>query len=78
MVRLVRMNTECLDRMMTLAGVTVDQLAKDAGVGTATISRARAGRPLHASTWFRIASAVIRYPTNPGLEALLSSSRDKA
>ena len=45
----VSMDTERLDRMLTLAGVTPSQLAEDAGVGQATISRARAGRPLTRS-----------------------------
>lgn len=78
MARFARMNTRRLDRMMTLAGVTPAQLAEDAGVGTATISRARAGRPLTPTTWLRIATALAKYPTNPAVEALLSSEGEAA
>lgn len=64
------MDTERLDRMMTLAGVTPSQLAQDAGVGPATVSRARAGRRLTPASWLRIATALAHYPANPAIEAL--------
>lgn len=74
----VSMDTERLDRMLTLAGVTPSQLAEDAGVGQATISRARAGRPLTPASWLRIATTLACYPINPAVEALLSKSEDEA
>ena len=74
----VSMDTERLDRMLTLAGVTPSQLAEDAGVGQATISRARAGRHLTPVSWLRIATTLARYPTNPAVEALLSKQDEAA
>lgn len=64
--------------MLTLAGVTPSQLAEDAGVGQATISRARAGRPLTPVSWLKIASTVAGYPKNPAVEALLSERGEAA
>jgi hypothetical protein len=74
----VSMDTRRLDRMLTLAGVTPTQLAEDAGVGQATISRARAGRPLTPMSWLRIANTLARYPKNPAVEALLSRQDEAA
>ena len=71
----VIMDTERLDRLIVLAGVTPTQLAEDAGVGQATISRARARRPLTPASWLRIAATLARYPANPELEALLSQRK---
>lgn len=72
------MDSKWLDRMLTLAGVTPSQLAEDAGVGQATISRARAGRPLTPVSWLRIATTLAGYPKNPALEALLSNEDEAA
>lgn len=74
----VSMDTERLDRMLTLAGVTPTQLAEDAGVGQATMSRARAGRPLTPVSWLRIATTLASYPINPVVEALLVRPEDQA
>lgn len=64
--------------MLPLAAMrTPSQLAEDAGVGQATISRARAGRPLTLVSWLRIATTLAQYPTNPAVAALLSK-RDEA
>ena len=74
----VSMDTRRLDRMLTLAGVTPTQLAEDAGVGQATIPRARAGRPLTPMSWLRIANTLARYPKNPAVEAPLSRQDEAA
>lgn len=74
----VSMDTERLDQMLTLAGVTPSQLAEDAGLGQATISRAHAGRPLAPVSWLRIATTLARYPKNPAVEALLAKREEAA
>lgn len=60
-----------LDRLLLTMGVTPAQLAEDAGVSEATVSRARAGRPIAGPSAVAIARALSRYEAIPGVEALL-------
>lgn len=66
-----RMNVERLDRMLMVANVSPEQLARDAGLSQGTVWRARQGHRVTRSTVVAIAVTLAGYERNPAVEALL-------
>lgn len=62
----VSMDTERLDRMLTLAGVTQSQLTEDAGVGAGNHLSGTRGTPSHAGVVAKDRHDVGAVPNEPG------------
>ena len=56
----VRLNTAEFDKQVAMRGMTMAEFAYEARISQATISHARAGRPIRHSTLVAIAQALVR------------------
>lgn len=59
-----------LDRELVARGLTARDLARAAGVSEVTLSKARNGARIKASTLRRLATAMAAFPILPGHELL--------
>lgn len=69
-----RMSRVRLDRELACRGWSASDLARASGISAATISKARHGRPVTHTTLRRIADALVRVPTVPGVDQLLEQA----
>jgi len=67
-----------LDYELGRYGISSRQFAELSGVNETTLSRARHGYRVRESTLRRIVAAMLRIPTMPGAELLLSEPQKRA
>jgi transcriptional regulator with XRE-family HTH domain len=66
----IYLNPEPLDRLVALSGLTHQEFAQSCGLTAVTLSRARNGRPVRASTLRSLALGLSRLKALRGLEGL--------
>jgi len=74
----VRIDAARFDYELARRGISPRQFAELSGVNEATLSRARHGYRVRESTLRRIVTAMLRIPTMPGAELLLSEPQKRA
>ena len=74
----VPLDRQRLDRELALRGLTARELAALAGVGEATISRARNGRTVTPATMRKLAVALTSVPVVTGAADIIGDGRASA
>ncbi len=72
---MIKLDRDRLDYEAGIRGLTPGELARAAGISEATLSRARAGRPLQTRTLAALARVLTQHKPLPGAENLVNKEK---